>query len=234
MKEDTPHYRITDWAEEERPRERLERLGPEHLSTAELLAILLRVGAPGEHAVALARRLLQTFGGLSGLRRAPFTELKAVRGMGRAKAAQVKAALELARRLKWEPDQRPQIRSPEDVVALLMDEMAALEQEVLRVLLLDTRHRLLHIHEVARGSVNQMTVRVAELFREAVRHNTVALLLVHNHPSGDPSPSPEDVAFTRQVVEAGRVLEVRVLDHIILGRGRFVSMRARGLAPFPD
>ncbi len=229
-----PTYRITQWAEEDRPRERLERLGPESLTTAELLAILLRVGAPGEHAVALARRLLQTFGGLSGLMRAPFSELKRVRGMGTAKAAQVKAALELARRLKWEPAQRPQIQSPEDAVALYMDDLAAREQEVLRVVLLDTRHRVMRHHDVAQGSVNQMVVRVAEIFREAVRHNATALLLLHNHPSGDPTPSPEDIAFTRQAVEAGRLLDIPVLDHIVLGRGRYVSMRARGLVPFPD
>ncbi len=225
-------YRITQWSTWERPRERLERLGPESLSTAELLAILLRTGTAGEHAVALARRLLQRFGGLEGLRRAPFAELKAVRGMGTAKAAQVKAALELARRLKWEARERPRIHSPQDAANLFMDEMAAEEQEVLRVVLLDTRHQVLAAPVVVRGSVNRVQVRVAEVFREAVRHNAEALLLMHNHPSGDPSPSPEDIALTQDIVEAGRLLNIRVLDHVIFGQGRYVSLRALGVVTF--
>ncbi len=228
----TAGYRITDWDAWERPRERLERLGPESLSTAELLAILLRTGSRGEHAVALARRLLREFGGLTGLMRAPFPQLKAVRGMGTAKAAQIKAALELARRLKWETPERPRIQSPQDAANLFMDEMAALEQEALRVVLLDTRHQVLGVHEVVRGSVNQVQVRVGEVFREAVRANAPAILLMHNHPSGDPSPSPEDVALTQDVVAAGRILNIRVLDHIVFGHGRFVSLRARGLVTF--
>ncbi len=225
-------YRITDWAESERPRERLERLGPESLSTAELLAILLRTGSQGEHAVALARRLLRDFGGLAGLLRAPFSQLKAVRGVGTAKAAQIKAALELARRLKWEGQDRPRIHSPEDAAALFMDEMAALEQESLRVVLLDTRNQVLGVREVVRGSVNLIQVRVGEVFREAIRENAPSLLLMHNHPSGDPSPSPEDIALTQDVVQAGRLLHIQVLDHLIFGQGRFVSLRARGLVDF--
>ncbi len=226
-------YRIRDWEESERPRERLARHGPQALSDAELLAILLRIGVPGENAVALGRRLLQTFGGLVGLHAAPFAELKAQRGIGTAKAAQLQAALELGRRLAValaSQGARPRIETPEDAAALLVYEMSALEQEVLRVLVLDTRHHVLATVDVVRGSVNSAQVRVAEVFREAVRRNAVAILLAHNHPSGDPTPSPDDVALTRQMIQAGRLLEIEVLDHLIIGRGRFVSLRREGLA----
>ncbi len=228
-------YRIRDWDTDDRPRERLARLGPQSLTTAELLAILLRTGRRGEHAVALAQRLLREFGGLTGLHRAPLSALQAIPGMGLAKSAQIKAALELAQRLRraqWK--ERPAIHSPQDVAEMLMTEMAALEQEHLRVLLLNTRNHVLDVHDVVRGSVNSAQVRVAEVFREAVRRNATAILLVHNHPSGDPSPSPEDIALTRQIVAAGRTLDIAVLDHIIIGAGRYVSLREAGLVVFWD
>lgn len=226
-------YRIQEWEASERPRERLATHGPQALSDAELLAILLRTGVRGENAVDLGRRLLHTFGGLVGLHRAPFVEVKAQHGVGTAKAAQLKAALELGRRLAAalaSQGAQPRIESPEDAAALLMYEMNALEQEVLRVLLLDTRHHVLGAEDVVRGSVNRAQVRIAEVFRAAVRRNATAILLAHNHPSGDPTPSPEDVALTREVIQAGRVLEVEVLDHLVIGRGRFVSLRRQGLA----
>ncbi len=226
-------YRIRDWQASERPRERLAQQGPQALTDAELLAILLRVGVKGENAVALGRRLLQVFGGLVGLHLAPFAELQAQRGVGMAKAAQLKAALELGRRLAVALESqgvRPRIETPEDAAALLIYEMSALEQEVLRVLLLDTRHHLIGQADVVRGSVNSAQVRVAEVFRAAVRQNAAAVLLAHNHPSGDPTPSPEDVALTQQVIQAGRLLDIEVLDHLVVGRGRFVSLRRHGLA----
>ncbi len=223
-------YRITDLAEAERPRERLARLGAQALTSAELLAILLRVGLPGENAVQVGQRLLNTFGGLSGLHRASFEEVCHQRGIGAAKAAQIKAAIELGRRLSVEaPDERPAIHSPADAAALVQYEMSALEQEELRVLLLDNRNRLLAIETVYRGSVNSSQVRVGELFKAAVRRNAVAVLIVHNHPSGDPTPSPDDVMVTRAIVQAGKLLDVEVLDHLVIGRGRFVSLKERGL-----
>ena len=223
-------YTIREWAKDERPRERLERLGAQSLSTAELLAILLRVGIRGENAVQVARRLLQQFGGLPGLQRVAFSELKAQRGLGTAKAAQIKAALELGRRLQLaQRGERPRISSPEDAAALLLYEMSALEQEHLRALLLDTRNQVLNIHEIVRGSVNCAQVRIAEIFREAVRLNATAIILAHNHPSGDPTPSPDDVALTRQAQEAGRLLDIAVLDHLVIADNRFVSLKAQGL-----
>ena len=155
------------------------------------------------------------------------TELARIRGVGDAKAVKLKAALELGRRLAaLSPDQRPQIASPDDVANLVAIEMAALEQEQLRVVLLDTKHRVLAIRTVYQGSVNQAQVRVAEVFRDAVRQNAVAVVAVHNHPSGDPTPSAADVALTAELARAGQLLDVELLDHLVIGQGRHVSMRA--------
>lgn len=230
MKEQTATYRITDLEETDRPRERLARLGPQALSNAELLAILLRVGVPGENAVQVGQRLLHNFGNLNGLHRADFEEVCKERGVGPAKAAQIKAAIELGRRMSHEAlEERPAIHSPADAAALVQYEMSALEQEELRVLLLDTRNRVFDIAGVYRGSLNSSQVRVGELFKVAIRRSAAAVLVVHNHPSGDPAPSPDDVAITRAIVQAGKLLDIEVLDHLVIGHGRFVSLKERGL-----
>ncbi len=214
----------------ERPRERLNALGPSALSSSELLAIVLRTGRRGETVTDLARSLLAEHGGLAGLTRVPLATLKQRAGLGPAKAAELAAVLELARRLAAEqPDERPAISSPDDVRALLLMEMSALEQEQLRVLLLDTKNRVISTRIVTTGSVNASIVRVAEVFREAVRENCTSVIVVHNHPSGDPTPSPEDVKVTSSLVAAGRLLDIEVLDHIILARAGYVSLRQRRL-----
>lgn len=225
-----PVYRITDLNADDRPRERLEKLGAQALTNAELIAILLRVGVPGENAVQVGQRLLKKFGGISGLHRAPFEELLHEHGIGSAKAAQIKAAIELGRRLALEvPEERPAINSPADAAALVAYEMSALEQEHLRVFLLDTRNRLLDIVEVYKGSINSAQVHVGEVFKAAIRRGAAGILVVHNHPSGDPTPSPDDVAVTRAIIQAGRLLDVEVLDHLVIGQGRWVSLKERGL-----
>jgi DNA repair protein RadC len=224
------HPKIHDFPLDERPRERLQNYGATALSNAELLAILLRVGSPGENAVALGTRLLTEFGGLVGLAKASFHELVSVKGLGLAKTAQLKAALELGRRmLLTSPDARPQITSPTDVANLLMLEMGNLDQENLRTLLLDTKNRVLGSPTVYVGNVNSSIVRVSEIFREAVKLNATALIMAHNHPSGDPTPSPEDVEVTRSVVEVGSLLGIEVLDHLVIGHQCFVSLKERGL-----
>jgi DNA repair protein RadC len=227
-----PEYNllIRDLPLDLRPRERMLYAGPSALSTAELLAIILRVGGRGENVIRLAERLLSQFGGVSGLAQASFDELCAARGIGEAKATQIKAALELGKRLLIAaPQERPQVRSPADVANLLMMEMGLLEQESLRTVLLDTKNFVLRVHTVYTGSLNTAVVRVGEVFREAIRANSAALILAHNHPSGDPTPSPEDVRVTEAIVEAGALLDIRVLDHLIIGRNRYVSLKERGL-----
>jgi DNA repair protein RadC len=224
------HVRIKELPVSEQPRERLRDYGPNALSDAELLAILLRVGVSGINVVQLAQKLLIEHGGWVGLQRLSFEELTKIHGMGEAKAAQVKAALEIGRRLLLaQPEQRPQITSPADVANLLMIEMAHLEQEHLRVVLLNTKNYVLKIETVYIGSINSSAVRIGEVFKTALKQNSAAIIVVHNHPSGDPTPSPEDVAVTRQLVEAGKLLDVDVLDHLVIGQGRWVSLRERRL-----
>jgi DNA repair protein RadC len=223
-------HTMRDMPTGEQPRERLRELGAAALADSELLAILLRTGVPGITVLDLARDLLVRYEGLPGLQRASFEQLCQERGLGEAKTAQLKAALELGRRLLLTvPGERLQIRSPTDVAALLMVEMGHLEQEQLRVLHLNTRHQVTRQVTVYQGSVNTALVRVGELFREAVRDNAAAVILCHNHPSGSPEASPEDLALTREAVEAGRLLDIEILDHIIVGHGHFLSMRERGL-----
>lgn len=224
------HLRIQDFPTDERPRERLLKYGPASLSNAELLAILLRVGTPGENVVTLSTRLLKEFNGLAGLARASTSDLCRVKGISHAKVAQLKAALELGRRLLFTTsDARPQISSPADAANLLMLEMSGLEQEHLRTILLDTKNRVLASPTVYIGNVNASIIRIAEVFREAIRENATALIVAHNHPSGDPNPSPEDVSVTCALVEAGALLGIEVLDHVIIGHQQFVSLKERGL-----
>lgn len=221
---------IKDMPMTERPRERLRDYGAGALSTAELLAIVLRTGTKGQNVLSLASQILARHGGLSGLARANLAELQVDKGLGPAKACDLKAALELGQRLAAErPEDRPVVTSPQDVMNLLGSEMSLLEQEQLRVILLDTRNRVIAIIAVYTGNVNTSVVRVGELFRDAVRHNAVALVVVHNHPSGDPAPSAEDVAVTRLIVDAGKLLNIDVLDHIVIGGGRCVSLKERRL-----
>lgn len=221
---------IRDLAHHDRPRERLLQVGAEALSTAELIAIILRTGSHGESVLHLSERALVEFGNLPGLARASIPELTRVRGMGQVKAIEIKAALELGRRLiASAPEERPRVTSPEDAANLLRSEMMYLEQEHLRVILLDTRNRVLRAQTIYIGSLNSSVVRVGELFRAAIRENAAALIMAHNHPSGDPAPSPEDITVTRQVVQAGKLLGIDVLDHIIIGRPSFVSLKERRL-----
>lgn len=223
-------YRITDLQAADRPRERLAAAGAQALSNAELVAILLGSGTSGINALRLAEQLLHASRGLPGLHGMPYDELRRQRGIGPAKAAQLKAAVELGRRLAAAtPADRPTIQSPQEAAALVQYEMAALEQEQLRVLLLDTRNRLIAIRQVYQGSLNSSLIRIAEVFRDAVRSNAASVIVVHNHPSGDPSPSPEDIAVTRAMVQAGQLLDIQVLDHLVIGGHSHVSLKSRGL-----
>jgi DNA repair protein RadC len=218
---------VRDMPAEERPRERLRRRGPESLTNAELVAILLRTGVSGENVLSVATRILSTFEGLRGLSRASFGELATQHAMGEAKACQLLAAMELGKRLLQEMPQQRIIRSAEDVYAMLFGEMALLEQEELRVILLTTRHEVITVRDVYRGNVSSAIVRIGEIFRDAVREGCPGIIAVHNHPSGDPSPSPEDINLTKQLIEAGRMLGIDVLDHIVIARKGFVSLKEK-------
>ena len=211
----------------EQPVNRLRHYGPTALSTAELVAAVLQT----PDALSLAHELLTRFEGLTGLIRATVSELCTVNGVGPARAVQLKATLELGRRLFMaSPEERPQITSPADAANLIMSDMALLDQEQMWVLVLNTKNYVITIDKVYQGSVNAALVRVSELFRTAIRENAPAIIVAHNHPTHDPTPSPEDVHVTRQIVDAGKLLDIEVLDHLICGgRQRFVSLKERGL-----
>ena len=214
----------------ERPRERLVEYGSKNLSNTELIAILLRTGSAGENVITLSARLLTRFGGLAGLGKAAFAELCGERGLSEAKACQLLAALELGRRyISLAPEERIIISTPQDAANLVTGEMGTLEQEHLRVILLNTRNEVLSTHEVYVGNVNSSVVRPAEVFRPAVRNNATSLIVVHNHPSGNPAPSDDDIAITADLVESGKLLGIEVLDHLVIGSGqRYVSMNENG------
>jgi DNA repair protein RadC len=223
-------FGIKDLEKNERPQARLARMGAHVLSTAELLAVLLRVGVEGENAIQLSQRLLKEFNGLVGLQKASYSEICNQHGVGKAKAAQIKAAIDLGRRLALQScEERVIIQSPEDAADLVQYEMSSLEQEQLRVITLNTRNHVLGVKTIYQGSLNSSQVRVGELFRPAIRENAAAIILAHNHPSGDPSPSPDDVSITKAVIKAGNLLDIQVLDHLIIGQGGFISLNRRGL-----
>jgi DNA repair protein RadC len=226
--------RIRELPASERPRERLRDYGADSLSTAELLAIILRTGSTQQSVLNLATSLLARNGGLGGLARLSFADLVRERGLGEAKAAELRAAFELARRLNaLLPEDRPVVRQPGDVMTLLGGEMSLLDQEHLRVLLVSTRNQVMGVHEVYIGNVGASYVRVAEVFREAIRQNAPCLIVVHNHPSGDPEPSADDVALTKLLIDAGKLLDIELLDHVIIGDHRYASMKQQGIA-FPS
>jgi DNA repair protein RadC len=215
----------------ERPRERLALRGPGGLTSAELIALLWGSGSGGRSAVELAQDALARHDGLTGLARATDVELEAITGIGQARAAQLAAAFELGRRLlaDW-PSGRWTIRSPRDVADRLVLQMGRLEREELRVVLLNTKNVVLRVATVYQGNVASSLVRVGELYRDAVRLNASGLILVHNHPSGDPTPSPDDLHLTAEALAAGRLLDIQLLDHLIVGHDAYISLRDRGVA----
>jgi DNA repair protein RadC len=215
----------------ERPRERLELRGAAGLTSAELIALVWSSGTRGRSAVDLADDALARYEGLTGLARATEPELKGISGIGDAKAAQLIAAFELGRRMlaDW-PAARPIVRSPRDIADRLILQMGRLEREELRVVLLDTKNHVLRVATVYQGNVNSSLVRVGELYRDAVRLNASGVILVHNHPSGDPTPSPDDLHLTAAALAAGRLLDIQLLDHLVIGHDAFVSLRDRGVA----
>ena len=218
--------RICDIPVEERPLYRLGRYGTSALSSAELLALLFGC----QDGLDLAQELLSRFGSLHQLARASEAQLTRIYGIGPAQAARVAATLELTRRLQQPPaEERLRVTSPSDAANLLMPQMRDLEQEELRVILLDTRNRVMGFPTIYKGSLNTSVIRISEVFRPAIEAPVAAVIVAHNHPSGDPSPSPEDINVTRQIVKAGKLLDIDVLDHVIIAAQRFVSLKERGI-----
>ena len=220
---------IRDLPRGERPRERLSGLGPGALSNAELIAILLRTGVKGESVLSMSTRLIAQQGGLAGMARVTYSELCSLNGISDAKACQLLAAFELGRRLvSLSPEDRAVIRSSQDVANLLAAEMGFLEQEHLRVLLLSSKSAVLGIQEVYVGNVNFSIIRVSEVLRPAVRQNCPSIIVVHNHPSGDPTPSPEDILVTREIRVGAAMLDIELLDHVVIGGQSHVSLKEKG------
>ena len=227
--------RLKDQPASERPRERLVALGVEALSLAELIAILLRTGLKGMNAVEVGRQLLQAFGSLHGLARASVDDLKKVKGIGRDKAVTLVAAFALAHKMAKElQDESPVLDTPEAVANLLRARNLLLGVEQLQVLLLNTRRRLIRVETVTDGTIDTLLVHPREVFKSAIAANAAGLVLAHNHPSGDPTPSEADIKVTRDLIRAGQLLKIDVLDHVILGRATpdrpkdYVSLRELG------
>jgi len=213
----TTQLKIRELPPEERPRERLAAQGAGALSDAELVAILLRTGVEGANAVEVARQLIKKYGSLDALSRCSVKELAAIKGIGFAKGAQLAAAFGLGQRLAKEKRPEKKIDTPERVYELLGPEMRALHKEALRVVLLDTRYNHLRVEEVSLGSVNESIAHPRDVFRPALIYSAYAVVVVHNHPSGDPSPSQADHSLTRRLREAAELLQIKLLDHVIIG-----------------
>ncbi|MFI5383245.1 MAG: DNA repair protein RadC [Methanosarcina thermophila] len=220
--------RIRDIPEEERPRERLIRNGPESLSNAELLGVILRTGSREENAVSLANQILSKYN-IKQLSLTNVSTLTQVHGVGKAKAAQIAAVFELARRLEtFVEEPKRKICSPKDVYALMYPKMREQKKEKFITLCLDTKNQVLKEEVVSIGSLNASIVHPREVFKSALMESSASVIIVHNHPSGDPSPSREDIMVTEKLVEGGKLLGIDVLDHIIIGDGRYVSLKDEG------
>lgn len=214
----------------ERPRELLLAKGPAALSNAGLLAILLRTGTSRESVLRLAEQLLAKHGGLGGLGSLAPQEMSRLKGIGPAKAVTVAAAVELGKRMAaLAAGERPVVRSPQDAAELMLPRLRYEKKELFIALLLSTKNHVLASPTLAVGTLSASVVDPRELFREAINHNAASVVLVHNHPSGDPTPSAEDVALTRKMSEAGRLLDISVLDHLIIGDGKYVSLKEKGI-----
>ena len=223
-------FTIKELPKEERPRERLLKKGSKFLSTAELLALIISTGSRKRTAVELAKDLLSNFGGLKGIIDLSCEELKEIKGIGTAKAAKISAAVELAGRITAIQDEkRDIINSPIKAVELLSSEMRFLKQEVLKAVLLNVKNRVIAVPEISRGGLSSSIVHPREVFREAIRRSSAAVILVHNHPSGDPTPSTDDLNITKKLVQSGEIIGIKVVDHIIIAGDKYTSFKEENL-----
>jgi DNA repair protein RadC len=227
-----PYQTIKDWPEEDRPREKLLSKGAQALTDTELLAIIIRNGngSTGKSAIDHARLLLAQFGGLPGMEEATPGEFKQIKGIGPAKIAQIKASLEIARRIgnhKWQPGQS--LRSAEDVFRHFRDALEKEKRELFYVVLLNNKNKKIRDVKISEGSLTASLVHPREVYNPVIRESAAAVIFVHNHPSGDPAPSPEDIEITRRLKEVGEVMGVRVLDHVVIGHDRYFSFNDKGM-----
>ncbi|SFA38813.1 DNA replication and repair protein RadC [Parageobacillus thermantarcticus] len=220
---------IRDVPKDDRPRERLLSAGPESLADHELLAILLRTGTKEESVLQLAHRLLQHFEGLRLLKDASIEEITSIKGIGTTKAIQILAAIELGRRIhRLGYNDRYVIRSPEDGAKYVMEDMRFLSQEHFVAIYLNTKNQVIHRKTIFIGSLNASIVHPREVFKEAIKRSAASIICVHNHPSGDPTPSREDIDVTKRLAECGRIIGIELLDHLIIGDQKFVSLKEKG------
>jgi len=223
-------FTIHDLPVAERPRERLQKYGAESLSAQEIIAVILGRGIAGESVMVTAQRLLGQFGSLGGIAGASVEELSQVKGIGLAKASQIKAAFELANRLESSAaPEKPLIKTPEDVAGLVMGRLKEKKKEYFLAILLDTRSRLIKVSEISIGSLDASVVHPREAFKEVISASAASVIFVHNHPSGDPTPSEDDIKLTKRLVEVGEIMGTDVLDHVIIGGKAYLSLKREGL-----
>ncbi len=224
-------YRLTikEMPEDERPREKLIKYGAENLSNAELLALIIRVGNKSRTAVELSQDIYNKFGGLKALNYLTINQLKKMKGIGTAKAVQIRSVVELSKRIaSLNREEKDLIKSPKDAAQILMPELRYLTQEVFKIILLDIKNQIITIPMISKGGLSSSIVHPREVFKEAIKHSSAAMILIHNHPSGIPEPSRDDINITKKLIDAGKIVGIDVLDHIIIGDGIFVSMKEKG------
>jgi DNA repair protein RadC len=225
-------FTVHDLPRQERPRERLQKLGPGALSAQELLALVLGRGVSGKSVMSIAQELISTFGSVKGISEATIEELAAIKGIGTAKAAQLKASFELGKRQELEkesPYEAYDITDPQTVVRAIRSSIKDKVKEHFKLIILNTRNKIITIINVSTGTLSASLVHPREVFRDAIRYSASSVVLVHNHPSGDPEPSEEDLRITRRLIDAGKIIGIDVLDHIIIGKDRFTSFKEKGL-----
>lgn len=223
-------FTIKDIPEADRPRERLIRYGSEALSNSELLAIILRTGTKSETAIDMANRLISSKEGLKFLSNCTIQELSQIKGIGNAKASQIKAAVELGKRIKnYRTDNKIKINSPEGIADLVMEDMRYLKKEYLKVIFLNTKNIVIDVKDLSIGSLNASVVHPREIYSEAIRRSSASIVICHNLPSGDPTPSQEDINITRRLHEVGKLVGIDLLDHVIIGDGCYISLKEKGI-----
>lgn len=223
-------FTIKELPKTERPREKLLKYGSGHLSNAELLALIIRTGNRSRTAVELAQDILSNFGGLHSLMNLSVEEVRKIRGVGLAKGAQMRAVVELSKRLmRSTKGSREVVKSPQDVFNLIMPELSYLKQELFKIILLDVKNQVISTPLISKGGLTSSPVHPRDVFREAIRRSSAAIILVHNHPSGDPAPSSDDIRVTKRLLNSGKIVDIEVLDHIVIGSDSFVSMKDKQL-----